>query len=72
MTATELPSWATVLTAVLAAAVGWQVWSWIRARRLYDVHKIPGPTSLPLLGNVHQLLMRSIHIVSSHPPFPLG
>ncbi|KAL3131436.1 hypothetical protein ABBQ38_007748 [Trebouxia sp. C0009 RCD-2024] len=62
MAAVEMPSWPTVFTAVLAAVFGWQIWSRIRARWLHDLHKIPGPTSLPVIGNAPQLFMRSIHI----------
>lgn len=68
MAAVEMPSWPTVFTAVLAAVFGWQIWSRIRARWLHDLHKIPGPTSLPVIGNAPQLFMRSIHIVSLASP----
>lgn len=68
MAAVEMPSWPTVLTAVLTAAFGWQIWSRIRARWQHDLHKLPGPISLPFIGAAPQLFMRPLHIVSLASP----
>lgn len=45
-------SGAVVVASALAALLGWAVWYRARQALRYDLHKIPGPAEIPLLGNM--------------------
>lgn len=49
-------SWLSLLVASLSVAFAWRIWAEVRRRMLYDLHKIPGPRPLPLIGNLLEVV----------------
>lgn len=49
-------SWLTLLVTSLSVAFAWRIWAEVRRRLLYDLHKIPGPRPLPLIGNLLEVV----------------
>lgn len=49
-------SWFSLLAASLSVVLAWQVWARVRRRLLYDLHKLPGPRPLPLIGNLNEII----------------
>ena len=50
----RLPS--VLLASIFACLAAWVLWSSLSKRRRHDLHKVPGPSPWPVVGNLPDIL----------------